>query len=153
MKSNSVIPSLKRLFYIAIGIQIALFVSFAFKWINILPSQTAIPIALERYTVLITLIGIPGALKLFSVMMKKNNNTEDENISTDIYKKAFLARFGLLFLVASLNIILYAVTLNQNFMLLALITFVAYIFSYPSKSYLNVIEEDEEQENGSREHK
>ena len=146
MNSKSVIPKLKRLFYISIGAQIAFFVSFAFKWINILPNSVTTPIALERYVVLITLLGIPGSLKLFSIMMKKNKHPENSDFTANFYKKAFIARFGILFLISSLNIILYAFTFNQNFMLLALITFIAYIFSYPSKSHLHVANEDKKQE-------
>lgn len=145
MKSQPDILNLKRLFYAAIGIQIALFVAIVFKVIDILAGHVVISIAVERYTLLITLIGIPGALKLFSVIMNKNRHPEDNNLATTFYKKAFIARFSILFLVASLNIVLYAISFNQNFMLLTLITFIAYIFSYPSKSYLNVIAEDKNQ--------
>ena len=144
MSSKSVIPNLKRLFYIAFGIQVAFFVSFAFKWIDISNASTGIPIVLERYTLLITLLGIPGALKLFSVIMSKSKNSDDNNFTTALYQKAFIARFGILFLVATLNIVLYAFSFNQNFMLLTLITFTAYIFSYPSDSYLKISEGDEE---------
>ena len=75
--------------------------------------------------------------------MNKNPNN---NSITTAYKKAFITRFGVLFLVASLNIILYAISLNQNFMLLTLITFTAYIFSYPSKGHLNASQEGKEPE-------
>lgn len=144
MNSKKLILNLKWLFYIALGVQIAFLVSFAFQWINITSGSTAIPIVLERYTLLITLLGIPGALKLFSVIM--NKNPKDNNSIRAVYKKAFITRFGVLFLVASLNIVLYAISLNQNFMLLTLITFTAYIFSYPSRSHLNTSQEDNEQD-------
>ena len=138
MNSESVIRNLKLLFYVAFAIQIAFFVSFAFKWINILPDSAFIPVFVERYALLITLIAIPGALKLFSVIMNKNKHPEDKDYTTALYIKAFIARFGILFLVASLNIVLYAFSLNQNFMLCTLITLTAYIFSYPSTNYQSV---------------
>ena len=144
MSSKSVISNLKRLFYIAFGIQVAFLVSLAFKWIDISHPSTGIPIVLERYTLLITLLGIPGALKLFSAIMIKSKISDDNNFTTALYKKAFITRFGILFLVATLNIVLYAFSFNQNFMLLTLITFTAYIFSYPSDSYLKTSEGDEE---------
>ena len=144
MNSTTLILNLKRLFYIALGVQIAFLVSFAFQWISISSGSGEIPIALERYTLLITLLGIPGALKLFSVIM--NKNSKDNNSITAVYKKAFITRFGVLFLVASLNIVLYAISLNQNFMLLTLITFTAYIFSYPSEGHLNTSQENREPE-------
>lgn len=144
MKSNSVIPNLKRLFYTAFIIQVVFFVSFAFKWIYIMPNGAHTPFALETWALLTTLLAIPGALKLFSVIMSKNMHPEDDNLTTALYKKAFIARFGILFLVATLNILLYAFSFNQNFMLLTLITFTAYIFCYPSTNYLKVNEEVEE---------
>ena len=137
MKSKTVVQNLKRLFYIAFAIQIAFFVSFAFKWINIFPDTVDLSVVVERYALLITLISIPGALKLFSVIMEKNKYPNDEIATTLLYIKAFLARFGILFLVASLNIILYGLSLNQNYMLCTLITFTAYIFTYPSTNYLS----------------
>ncbi len=143
MKSESVIRSLKLLFYTAFIVQATLFVSFAFKWIYISPYASNIPIAVESWALLLTLFGIPGALKLFSVIMNKNKNTEDERFTTTLYKKAFMARFGILFLVATLNIILYAFSFKQNYMLLTLITFTAYIFSYPSVNYLKVNKKEE----------
>ena len=138
MKSNLVVQYLKWLFYIVFIIQAAFLISFAFKWINILPESAFISVVIERYALLITLIGIPGALKLFSVMLKKNKYPNDEVVTTSIYIKAYLARFSILFLVASINIILYGLSLNQNYMLCTLITFTAYIFTYPSASYLRI---------------
>jgi hypothetical protein len=143
MKSKSVVVNLKRLFYIAFFIQIAFFVSFAFKWIYILPDGASISVGVETYALLITLIGIPGALKLFSVIMDKNKHPEDDDFTTALYKKAFIARFGILFLIATLNILLYAFSFKQNFMLLTLVTFTAYAFSYPSTNFLKVNAEEE----------
>lgn len=145
MNPKSTVSNLKRLFYIVFFIQVAFFISLAFKWINIASYVAEIPIALERYALLITLLGIPGALKLFSVIMEKSKNSDDSNFITSQYKKAFIARFGILFLVASLNIILYGFSFNQNFMLLTLITFTAYIFCYPSMGYLNTDNVETEQ--------
>ena len=146
MNSMHTITSLKRLFYIAFGVQAILFVSFAFKWITIVPEAATIPYGVETWSLLITLVGIPGALKLFSVIMNKNKHPKDSDSTTTQYKKAFIARFGILFLVASLNIILYALSFNQNFMLLTLITYIAYIFSYPTESDIEVVAEDTEEQ-------
>ena len=142
MKSKSVVVNLKRLFYIAFFIQVAFFVSFAFKWIYILPDGASISVGVETYALLITLIGIPGALKLFSVIMDKNKHPEDDDFTTALYKKAFIARFGILFLIATLNILLYAFSFKQNFMLLTLVTFTAYSFSYPSSNFLRTNTEE-----------
>ncbi len=145
MNSKLVIRNLKVLFYITFTVQLVFFVSFAFQWINISPNSTTIPIALERYTLLITMLSIPGALKLYSMIMSKNKHPEDTNFTTALYRKAYITRFGILFFVATLNIILYAISFNKNFMLLTLITFTAYIFSYPSEGYLNITEETEDE--------
>ena len=147
MKSNSTISSLKYLFHIAIGIQIVLFVSIAFKWINLMPDSANISLTLERYVLLLTLVSIPGALKLFSIIMKKNKHLENKDMTNTIYIKAFIVRFGILFLVASINILLFAFSYNQNFLLCTLVTFTAYIFTYPSMNYLNVDDMSEDEEN------
>lgn len=146
MKSKSTVVNLKRLFFRTFIIQAAFFVSFAFKWIVIPIDMTSVSVGMESYALLFTLIGIPGALKLFSVIMNKNKHPENNDLTTELYKKAFLARFGILFLIATLNILLYAFSYNQNFMLLTLITFTTYIFSYPSTNYLSVAKEEEEEE-------
>ena len=145
MKSKSVVQNLKRLFYIVFTIQAAFFISFAFKWIKIFPDSVNISVVVERYALLITLVSIPAALKLFSVIMKKNNYPNEEDKTTSLYIKAYLARFSILFLVASLNIILYGISLNQNYMLCTLITFTAYVFTYPAENYLRVSPVDEKE--------
>ena len=147
MNPKSVVANLKGLFYTVFFIQVAFFVSFAFEWIYILPDGVGISVGVETYAILITLIGIPGALKLFSIMMNKNKHPEDENLTTAVYKKAFMARFGILFLLATLNILLYAFSFKQNFMLLTLVIFTAYVFSYPSTNYLKVEDDENKQEN------
>ena len=146
MNSKSLIRNLKILFFVAFTIQLVLFVSFAFQWIKLSPNSASIPIALERYTLLITMLSIPGALKLYSMIMSKNKHPENKDFTTALYKKAYITRFGILFFVASLNIVLYAISFNQNFMLLTLITFTVYIFSYPSEGYLNITEEIDDED-------
>ena len=136
MKLESMIQSLKYLFYIAFGIQIIVFVSIAFKWIDLSSEAVIVPVTIERYALLLTLVSIPVALKLFFFIMNKNKNPEDESTTNNIYVKAFITRFGILFLVASVNILLFAFSLNQNFMLCTLVTFTAYLFTYPSANYL-----------------
>lgn len=146
MNSKTLIHNLKWLFYIAFSIQVVFFVSFAFKWIDISPTPLLQSDVLQRYALLITLLGIPGSLKLFSVIMNKNSHPADKGITTGVYKKAFITRFGILLLIATMNIVLYAISFTQNYMLLTLITFTAYIFSYPSDSYLYAVEERKQQE-------
>ena len=136
MKQPTVITSLKRLFYIAIAVQVALFVSIAFKWINLVTNPIDISVTIERYVLLITLISIPGTLKLFSVIMKSSKDPEGELLATSIYIKAFITRFSILFLVATINIVLFALSFKQNFMLFTLVTFTAYLFCSPSTNYL-----------------
>ena len=75
-------------------------------------------------------------------MMDKNKHPEDDDFTTALYKKAFIARFGILFLIATLNILLYAFSFKQNFMLLTLVTFTAYSFSYPSSNFLRANTEE-----------
>lgn len=149
MKSQSVLRSLKTLFFTAVGIQIALFISVAYKLISIMPEYGDVPVALERYALLITLLSIPGALKLFSVMMKNNKHPENIDYTTTLYIKAFVARFGILFIISSFNIVLFAISYKQNFMLCTLLTFTAYLFAYPTANFMKhkeTIEIEEEEE-------
>ncbi len=141
MNTKTVIQRLKNLFYIVVVIQVAILVCVAFKWINLKPEKANISVVLERYALLITLISIPGALKLFSKIMKSNKHPENETLTTTLYIKAFAVRFSILFVVASINILLFAFSFNQNFLLLTLATFTTYIFTYPSDNYLKVNEE------------
>lgn len=132
MKQKSVFPFLKSVYFFGFAMQVIFFVAVAFKKINILPNSGDVSLTLERYVLLITLIGIPGALKLFSMIMKKNKHPENKEKTSRLYVKAYLARFGILFLIAASNIVLYAISYKQNFMLFTLITFTAYLFCYPS---------------------
>lgn len=136
MKSESMISSLKYLFYIVFGIQVIVFVSVAFKWIDLSSEAIVVPVAIERYALLLTLVSIPAALKLFFYIMKRNKELQDGNATNTVYVRAFIVRFGILFLIASINIILFAFSFNQNFMLCTLITFTAYLFTYPSTKHL-----------------
>ena len=137
MKQESVLPFLKKVFFFAFGLQAIFFIAVAFKQINLLLDSGEVSYTLERYVLLLTLAGIFGALKLFSVIMEKTEHVENEYEITNLYKKAFLVRFSILFLIASINIVLYALSYRQNFMLLTLATFTAYLFCYPSQNYLN----------------
>ena len=130
------ISSLKYLFYIAFGIQVIVFISITFKWIDLSREAIVVPVAIERYALLLTLVSIPAALKLFFYIMKRNKELQDENATNTVYVRAFIVRFGILFLIASINIILFAFSFNQNFMLCTLITFTAYLFTYPSTKHL-----------------
>ena len=131
MKSESMISSLKYLFYIAFGIQVIIFISITFKWIDLSREAIVVPVAIERYALLLTLVSIPAALKLFFYIMKRNKELQDENATNTVYVRAFIVR-----LVASVNVILFAFSFNQNFMLCTLITFTAYLFTYPSTKHL-----------------
>ena len=142
MKTRSVIQRLKYLFYFALGIQVILLINVAFKWINLMPNMANVSLTLERYALLITLLSIPGALKLFSIIMKRNKYPESEEETTMLYIKAFATRFTILFIVSSMNIFLFALSFNQNFLLLTLATFTAYIFTFPSDSYLKARNEE-----------
>lgn len=136
MKIQSVIQRLKHFFYFAVVIQVILLLSVAFKLINLMPDAANVSLTLERYALLITLISIPGAMKLFSIIMKGNKHPGNEYITSILYIKAFTVRFSILFLVACINIFLFALSFNQNFLLLTLATFTAYLFTYPSDNYL-----------------
>lgn len=135
MATSSTLPLLKRIFYIGILIQVVMLILISFKVVNIEQSQ-ALSVVVERYSLLATLISVPFALKLFSVMMMKGKDMTDKAQQMALYSRAFLARYGILFAVAAINLVLFAISYNRNFLLCTLIIFTAYIFSAPSQAHI-----------------
>lgn len=89
--------------------------------------------ALQQYSILITLAAIPLALKTFANMIKRRSDKERSTQETIIvYKKAFFLRLYLLDFVILGNIILYAVSYNQNYAWLTVILFLTLLFCKPS---------------------
>lgn len=106
----------------------------------------AVTVTGEMYAIGITLIVIPLALKLFADSIKKIPAGTEKKRATNLYKNAWLLRLYMVNVVTLGNIVLYAVSRNTNFMWLAVVLFVVYIFCRPSLDELEGMAEEEERD-------
>lgn len=101
-------------------------------------------VMLERYGIMITIIAIPGALKLFQFFMnKQKKDNVGEYLSK--YRFYYIVRLIILELVCFFNILSLYITGSKNFMFMTIITIFALFFCLPQMG--NVREENEESEN------
>lgn len=108
-----------------------LFVFFRSKRFSGTPQP--LNMALQQYGILITLAAIPLALKTFANIIKRRKDKEQlTQEAIIVYKKAFFLRLYLLDCVILGNIILYAVSYNQNYAWLTVILFLTLLFCKPS---------------------
>lgn len=91
---------------------------------------------LENIGILLTIISVPLALKLFSTVLKKRINNVSFTVALMQYELWSGIRLGILGLVALYNIIIYYFTLNNIGGLCALIGLTASLFCYPNEKRL-----------------
>jgi hypothetical protein len=97
-------------------------------------------ILLERYAILITLIGIPLALKLFHNKTKVLNTSEIVDYLRKYYKQ-YVLRLIILELIFLFNLISLHRTGEKNFIFMIIITIFALVLCAPQKA--NLEEESE----------
>jgi hypothetical protein len=100
-------------------------------------------IVLERYVIILTLVAIPGALKLFSVLINKKKGQPSEQFLTD-YMKIYMLRAAILDIVVIVNLIGFYIYEASNFVYLTIITLFAICFSFPGRSIMHKDEKEEE---------
>ena len=105
-----------------------------------------VSIVAERYSIGLTLIAIPVALKLFANIVNKeeNNTTIQKSIKT--YQKASFIRLYIISVMTFANIMLYAMSNNQNFVWLSVALFVSFSFCRPSLAELQELAIKKEEE-------
>ena len=132
--------------YVLLG-SLFLFVFFRSKRFSETPQP--LNMALQQYGIFITLAAIPLALKTFANMIKRKRDKERTTQETiTVYKKAFFLRLYLLDCVILGNIILYAISYNQNYAWLTVILFLTLLFCKPSYQELEELiprEKEDEQ--------
>lgn len=129
-------------YYTSIIVLAILFLLVIFKLISF---ETTISetVTVEMYAIALTLIAIPVALKLFADKIKKKPRGTDKIKIVQTYKSAFLLRLYVINTVVLGNIVLFAVSGNNNFMWLTVISFIVYMFCKPSYQDLeNLTRED-----------
>lgn len=134
--------NIKKLWTIFYGTLIAIAVLFfliLFRVIDFSTSQ-ALPIAVSQYTIIVTLIGIPAALKIYANMVK--GNTSDTNLLS-LYNKAFGIRLAIIELLMLANTILFGLSRDKNYMWAVVVLGVILIFCKPSLTELqNLTQKD-----------
>ena len=129
------IETLFRIYFIIIAFQALLFVAIAFRWIDFSISPQPISPAAERYILLLTIVGIPYTLWHYSQMLSKKDATSTLKTSLRLYKKANYFRLSILTTITLFNIVVYGISLKQNFMLCILMLFVTFAFCKPSIAF------------------
>jgi len=124
--------------FIVLGI---LFLSTLFKVIRVGEIPPSLQLIIDQCSILLTIVGIPLALKLFSNKTNKKSRPYNAEIGTKIYKKAFSQRLYSLSFIILWNISASIVSPNGNYTWLIIILFIVLLFCKPSFPELeNLIE-------------
>ncbi len=99
---------------------------------NILP----VGVTMERYAIMITIIAIPVALKLFADRLKKISCPRKAIEAGKKYKKIYFMRLYTLSAVTLMNITLFGFSRNSNFMWFTIVLFIIFLFCRPSLAEL-----------------
>ncbi len=142
---NEIIKKLNLHFYGSVIVLALLFGLVLTKQISF-AADASVGIIAERYSIGLTLIAIPVALKLFADKVKKNN----ADILTS-YTSASLLRLYIINVMTLANIVLYAMSHNMNFVWLTVVLFLVYLFCRPSLAELQGLAETPQQEEGEEE--
>jgi uncharacterized membrane protein len=128
---------LKRHYWISIAVMALLFL------LALVRATLADP--LVQTTVTVEMLAIPGALKLFAEKIRKVSQGSSRETIVKRYRNAWLLRIYVVNLVAAGNILLYGLSQGRNFMWLALVSFIVYMFCQPSLQELeSVVREKKE---------
>ncbi len=125
------IHQLKAHFYIYVAMVAVFFLLALFDVFPFTQNPQLNNLAVQQYAIILTLIAIPAALKLFAVKFKKIDKT-DKIFAIQEYKKIYFLRLYIIGFATLANIVLFALTRNNNFMWLAVISLVIYAFCKPS---------------------
>jgi len=138
--SEKAIKTLQLHYYINIITVCLLFILILFKIVILSDNPQPLSLAMNQYSILITLLIIPTALKFFSYQIKKASPTNIEE-AIKLYKSAFFMRLYPISLVIIGNILLYALSNNTNYIWIALAVILFMFFCRPSVVELdNLIE-------------
>ncbi|MDD2299326.1 MAG: hypothetical protein PHU69_06750 [Fermentimonas sp.] len=129
---DSTISSLKLQYWLSIAVLASFFLLIIFDLIPFPFEKNDISVTLERYAIVITIIAIPAALKLFAVMLKKVPSSPDTELVVKSYKKASSIRLLIINVATLMNISLYAISGNMNFFWFTIVLFIIYVFCKPS---------------------
>ncbi|MDD4777089.1 MAG: hypothetical protein PHV53_02255 [Fermentimonas sp.] len=130
------ISSLRLQYWLSIAVLASYFLLLIFDLLHNPFKGVEVGVTLERYAIVITIIAIPAAFKLFAEMLKKVSPASDIKTVVKSYKKASNIRLLIINIVTFMNISLYAISGNMNFFWFTIVLFIIYIFCKPSYSEL-----------------
>ena len=117
------------------GNMILLALLFLLVLLRIIPipeNFLTVGITMERYAIMITIIAIPAALKLFADRLKKISRPIGTVEAGIKYKKLFYLRLYTLSAVTLMNFALLGFSRNCNFMWFTIVLFILFLFCRPS---------------------
>ena len=147
-KIDVTVKLLKTHYWINIIVLATLFILAMFKLTPFFEEKQVVNIVVERYIIVITIMTIPGILKLFSVLLKKVPKEARPEIVFSKYKKAYYTRLYTIGLLTLINIFLYDYSGNLNFFWITAVLFILYIYCKPSFPELKKLLISEEENSG-----
>lgn len=147
-KIDATVKLLKTHYWINIIVLATLFILAMFKLTPFFEEKQVVNIVVERYIIVITIMAIPGILKLFSVLLKKVPKEARPEIVFSKYKKAYYTRLYTIGLLTLINIFLYDYSGNLNFFWITTVLFILYIYCKPSFPELKKLLISEEENSG-----
>lgn len=139
--TDRIITHLKREYYGNLILLTGLFILVLLRSIPFPENIFEVSITLERYAILITLIAIPAALKLFSDRLKKAPRPMQPEEAAKKYKKLSRLRLYTISAVTLMNIVLFAFSRNTNFLWSTVVLLVVFLFCQPSYIELKSLSE------------
>ena len=131
-KIDATVKLLRNHYRLNIIILIVLFLLAMFNLIPFFTEKQLVNIVLERYIIVVTIIAIPGILKLFATLLNKVPQESDVDIAISQYKKAFYIRLYTISTLSLINIFLYDYSGNMNFFWITTVLFLLFIYCKPS---------------------
>ena len=147
-KLDATIKLLRKHYRLNIIILVILFLLAMFKLTPFFAEKQAVNIIIERYIIVITIIAIPGILKLFAHLLSKVPQGVDIDLAINKYKKAFYTRLYTISSLSLINIILYDYSGNMNFFWITTVLFLLFIYCKPSFPELEKLVRPVEESNG-----
>ncbi|MBF6597143.1 MAG: hypothetical protein ITF98_02850 [Fermentimonas sp.] len=131
-KLDATIKLLRRHYLLNVIILVVFFILAMFKLTPFFIEKQIVNVTIERYIIVITIIAIPGILKLFAHLLSKVPQGVNIDIAISKYKKAFYTRLYTISSLSLLNIILYDYSGNMNFFWITTVLFLLFIYCKPS---------------------
>jgi len=120
---------LKRHYYGNIIFLAVLFLAALLRMLTISEAAVLVSVTVERYALMITIIAIPVALKLFADRLKKIPRPSGPETALPMYKKISYLRLYTISCVTLMNIVLFTFSRNPNFMWLTVVLFIIFCFA------------------------